>query len=87
MDNKEWFRKAEFGMMVHFGLYSVLGGEYRGTRVKTYAEWIQSYCAIPNRAYDELTRVFNPIYFDAEEWIRLAKDCGMQYFVMTSKHH
>ena len=42
MDNKEWFRKAEFGMMVHFGLYSVLGGEYRGTRVKTYAEWIQS---------------------------------------------
>ena len=87
MDNKEWFRKAEFGMMVHFGLYSVLGGEYRGTRVKTYAEWIQSYCAIPNRVYDELTRVFNPIYFDAEEWIRLAKDCGMQYFVMTSKHH
>lgn len=87
MDNREWFRRAQYGMMVHFGLYSVLGGEYRGKRVESYAEWIQSYCAIPNREYERLAGVFNPIYFDAEEWIRLAKDCGMQYFVLTSKHH
>lgn len=87
MDNKEWFRQAGFGMMVHFGLYSILGGEYRGRRVRDYAEWIQSYCAIPNGAYEKLAGVFNPIYFDADEWIKLARSCGMRYFVMTAKHH
>ncbi len=87
MDHKTWFRQAEFGMMVHFGLYSLLGGEYCGMRVQDYAEWIQSYCAIPNRNYEALASIFNPIYFNADEWIKLAKDCGMQYFVMTSKHH
>ncbi len=74
-------------MMVHFGLYSLLGGEYRGRRVKTYAEWAQSYFGIPNAEYEKLAGAFNPIYFDAEEWIRLAKDCGMEYFVITAKHH
>lgn len=87
MDHKSWFSQAEFGMMVHFGLYSLLGGEYRGVRVENYAEWIQSFCAIPNTAYEELAHIFNPIYFNADEWIKLAKNCGMQYFVMTSKHH
>lgn len=87
MDNKEWFKNAQFGMMVHFGLYSLLGGEYRGKRVESYAEWIQSYFAIPNKEYERLAGIFNPIYFDAEEWIKLAKSCGMKYFVITSKHH
>lgn len=74
-------------MMAHWGLYSLLGGEYRGSRVLDYAEWIQSWLAIPNKEYSKLAKVFNPIYFDAEEWIRLAKNCGMKYFVFTSKHH
>ncbi len=87
MTNHEWFRQAGYGMMVHFGLYSLLGGEYRGRRVKTYAEWAQSYFGIPNAEYEKLAGAFNPIYFDAEEWIRLAKDCGMEYFVITAKHH
>ena len=87
MSNREWFKTAGFGMMAHWGLYSVLGGEYRGRRVRDYAEWIQSFMPIPNSEYEGLAKVFNPIYFSADEWIRLAKDCGMQYFVFTSKHH
>ena len=87
MNNREWFRQAKYGMMAHWGLYSLLGGEYRGRRVENYAEWIQSFMPIPNAEYEQLAGIFNPVYFDAEEWIRLAKDCGMQYFVFTSKHH
>ena len=87
MNNREWFKKAGYGMMAHWGLYSLLGGEYRGRRVENYAEWIQSYMPIPNEEYGQLAKCFNPVYFDADEWIRLAKDSGMQYFVFTSKHH
>ena len=87
-DNKKWFKQAGFGMMSHFGLYSVLGGEWKGKRMgNTIGEWIQSYFRIPNSEYHEIAKVFNPIYFNAEEWIRLAKDAGMKYFVITSKHH
>lgn len=87
MDNIKWFKEAKYGMMAHWGLYSLLGGEYRDKRVRDYAEWIQSYAAIPNSEYELLARSFNPIYFDAEEWIKLAKDAGMKYFVFTAKHH
>ena len=87
MDNRSWFQQAQYGMMAHWGLYSLLAGEYRGRRVRSYAEWIQSEMAIPNAEYAKLAEVFNPVYFDAEEWIRLAKDAGMEYFVFTAKHH
>lgn len=87
MDNRTWFKEAGYGMMAHWGLYSLLAGEYRGRRVQDYAEWIQSYMAIPNDEYAELARRFDPMYFDADEWISLAKDAGMKYFVFTSKHH
>lgn len=87
MNNRDWFKSAQYGMMVHWGLYSLLGGEYQGRRVRDYAEWIQSYMPIPNAEYEKLAKVFNPIYFDADKWIGLAKDSGMKYFVFTSKHH
>ncbi len=83
----EWFAGAQYGMMAHWGLYSLLAGEYRGRRVNNYAEWIQSFMPIPNREYEHLAETFNPLYFDAEEWVRLARDAGMQYFVFTAKHH
>ena len=87
MDNIKWFKEAKYGMMAHWGLYSLLGGEYKGRRVQDYAEWIQSYMPIPNDEYEQLAASFNPIYFNADEWIKLARSCGMKYFVMTSKHH
>ena len=87
MDNKRFFKEAGYGMMVHFGLYSLLGGEYRGKKSSAYAEWIGSYFGIPEKEYEQLAKVFNPIYFDAEEWVRFARDCGMKYIVITTKHH
>lgn len=87
-ESKKWFKEAKFGMMVHFGLYSLLGGEWHGRRMGgTIGEWAQSYFRIPNAEYHRLADIFNPIYFNADEWIRLAKDAGMKYFVITSKHH
>ena len=86
MNMREWF-KGKNGMMVHWGLYSLLAGEYRGRRSNSYAEWIQSACAIPNAEYSRLTKAFNPVFFDADEWVRFAMECGMEYLVVTSKHH
>ena len=87
MDTRQWFREAGYGMMVHWGLYAVLGGQYRGKIARPYAEWIQSRFAIPIAEYEQLARVFNPIGFDAEHLVLLARDCGMKYVVVTSKHH
>lgn len=87
MDNKQWFKEAQFGMMIHFGLYSLLGGEWKGKRIDQIGEWSQSYFQIPNKEYHKLAKAFNPIYFNAEEWVRTAKNAGMKYFVITSKHH
>ncbi len=87
MNNKEWFKQAKFGMMIHWGLYSLPAGEWRGERMEDIGEWCQQYFRIPNSEYHKLADIFNPIYFDADEWVKLAKDAGMQYIVFTSKHH
>lgn len=87
MDAHKWFKEAKYGMMVHWGLYSLLGGEYKGEKVSSYAEWAQTYFRIPNAEYEKLATAFNPVYFNAGEWVRFAKECGMKYIVVTSKHH
>ena len=86
---KKWFAEAQYGMMVHWGLYSLLGGEWKGKRMapQYIAEWIQQYYRIPNAEYAKLAAAFNPVFFDAEEWVKLARDAGMKYLVFTSKHH
>ncbi len=85
---KKWFKEeAKFGLMIHWGLYSLLAGEYRGERIPWIGEWAQAYFRIPNEEYEKLAKAFNPIYFDAEEWVKIAKDAGMNYIVITSKHH
>lgn len=86
MDYK-WFKNAQYGLMIHFGLYSLLGGVYKGKKAFNYAEWIESWCQIPNKEMERLASTFNPIYFDADEWVKFAKDCGMKYIVITAKHH
>lgn len=87
MDNKTWFKQAKFGMMIHFGLYSIPAGEWKGQRMDDIGEWLQAHFRIPCAEYGQLAKIFNPIFFNAEEWVKLAKDAGMQYFVITSKHH
>jgi alpha-L-fucosidase len=87
MTNHEWFKQAKFGMMVHWGLYALPAGEWTGRRMPFIGEWAQSYFRIPNAEYGALASAFNPILFDADAWVRLALDAGMQYLVVTSKHH
>ena len=87
MDMRTWFKEAQYGMMVHWGLYSMLGGEWNGEKSGAYAEWIQANRQIPIAEYEKLAKAFNPVYFNADEWVRFAKECGMKYFVITSKHH
>ena len=69
------------------GAYSLLGGEWRGQRMDYIGEWIMSRYEIPIKEYERLAGIFNPIYFDAEEWVLTAKAAGMKYMVVTSKHH
>ena len=87
MTNKEWFKDAKFGMMIHWGLYALPAGEWKGRRMEDIGEWAQEYFRIPNAEYARLADAFNPILFDADEWAELAADAGMKYMVFTSKHH
>lgn len=84
---KKWFREAQYGMMVHWGLYSLLAGEWNGKRTPWEGEWIMRNNYISIADYEKLAKAFNPIFFDAEEWVILAKECGMKYIVITAKHH
>ena len=87
MDKYEWFRNAKFGLMVHWGLYCLPAGEWKGQRMDYIGEWIQAKYRIPNAEYHRLAEAFNPILFDADEWVQLARDAGMNYMVVTAKHH
>lgn len=81
------WRDATFGMFIHWGAYAVPAGEYKGKEVKGVGEWIMHTGNIPIPEYEEFVRQFNPVQFDAKEWVRIAKDAGMKYIVITSKHH
>ncbi len=74
-------------MFIHWGLYSVLAGEWQGRQIPGIGECIMANAAIPRDEYAALAQRFNPVKFNAEDWVRLAKDAGMKYIVITSKHH
>lgn len=87
MNNIDYFRNAKYGLMIHFGLYSLLGGFYKGKKGPAYAEWIQAFHKIPVSEMKTLAKAFDPIYFNADEICDLAVKCGMKYIVITAKHH
>jgi alpha-L-fucosidase len=80
-----WWREARFGMFIHWGLYAVPAGEWGDKN--TYGEWIRHTAQIPLETYDQFVGKFNPVKFNAADWVRMAKDAGMKYIVITSKHH
>lgn len=82
-----WWRDAKFGMFVHWGIYSLPGGEWKGRKVPGYGEHLMRKEKITRSEYIDLAHQFNPVSFNADAWIRRAKDAGMKYFVITSKHH
>jgi len=80
-----WFRDARFGMFIHWGVYAVPAGEWNG---KTgYGEWFLEETKMPVSQYEKFAAQFNPVKFDAQAWVQLAKAAGMKYIVITSKHH
>jgi alpha-L-fucosidase len=76
-DRLQWFREAKFGLFIHWGVYSMIGRE----------EWARQILQIPLREYQFFADNFNPVDFDPDEWAALAKDAGVKYVVITSKHH
>jgi alpha-L-fucosidase len=85
--NLAWWREARFGLFIHWGLYAVPAGRWKGKDVPGIGEWIMHRRKIPVRVYEKLARRFNPSGFDAEAWVRLAREAGMRYIVITAKHH
>ncbi len=83
----EQFNDAKFGMFIHWGVYSVPAGIWKGEKIHGLGEWIFFHARIPRQAYKQLCREFNPVKFDADAWVKLAKTAGMRYIVAMPKHH
>jgi len=82
-----WFKDAKYGLFIHWGLYAIPAGDWKGKRVPGIGEWIMNRAKIPVGEYEQLAKQWNPVKFDADGWVQLAKDAGMKYIVITSKHH
>lgn len=83
LDNREWFQDAKYGLFVHWGVYSIMGGG----GAQGIAEWIMERKNIPIVQYEKLPGFFNPTQFDPAEWVSMVKKAGMKYITITSKHH
>ena len=81
------FCDRKFGMFIHWGLYALPGGRHNGKAMETIGEWFQSYFRMPNAEYAEFAPKFNPVKFNADDWIRKASAAGVKYIVFTTKHH
>src|SRR6266542_2681052 len=77
LEARRWFQNAKFGLFIHWGVYSVLGD----------GEWVMNIRKIPIHDYEKLPPAFNPVDFNAAEWVAIAKAAGMKYITITSKHH
>jgi alpha-L-fucosidase len=82
-----WWRDARFGMFIHWGLYAVAAGSWKGTPTPKAGEWIMNDLKIPIADYETLVGRFNPVDYEPRAWARLARNAGMKYVVITSKHH
>ena len=82
-----WWREARFGLFIHWGLYAIPAGVWKGQEIAGIGEWIMNRARIPVTEYEQLAKSFNPVKFNAREWVRVARDAGMRYIVITSKHH
>ncbi len=77
LETREWFQDAKFGLFIHWGVYSILGN----------GEWVMNNTEIPIKQYEKLPGFFYPVHYDPAAWVKLVKEAGMKYIVITSKHH
>ncbi|MBI1332342.1 MAG: hypothetical protein GC165_05635 [Armatimonadetes bacterium] len=82
-----WWRDARFGMFIHWGLYSIPAGTWNGKIYPGASEWLIYSAQIQAKDWEPLQKQFNPVDFDAKKIVQTAKDAGMKYIVITSKHH
>jgi alpha-L-fucosidase len=82
-----WWREARFGMFIHWGVYAVPAGTWNGKQIGNIGEWIMNRGKIPVVDYRNMAKEFNPVKYDPEAWVLMAKNAGMKYIVITSKHH
>jgi alpha-L-fucosidase len=83
----QWWREARFGMFIHWGVYAVPAGTFRGQKINRIGEWIMNRGKIPVAEYQQFAQQFNPILYNPEAWVKAAKEAGMKYIVITAKHH
>jgi len=86
-ERMQWWREARFGMFIHWGLYCIPAGEWNGKPIEGIGEWIMKRATIPAAQYRELAKQFNPVKFNAHDFVATAKNAGMKYIAITSKHH
>jgi alpha-L-fucosidase len=83
---QQWFKDAKYGLFIHWGLYSILAGEYNGVKTDRIAEWIENHLNIPVEEYEKLAEQFHPTQFHADAFVKRAKEeWGMKYIVLTAK--
>lgn len=81
----QWWTDARFGLFLHWGLYAVPAGEWKGTT--NHAEWFMDSTGIPREEYEKFAARFDPRRYDPDAWMKAARDAGMRYVIVTSKHH
>jgi alpha-L-fucosidase len=82
-----WFKQAKYGLFIHWGLYAIPAGEWKGKTSPGLGEWVMNRSKIPVKEYEKLAPQWNPAKFNADAWVQMAQDAGMKYIVITAKHH
>ena len=79
-DRMQWWTDAKFGMFIHWGVYSVPAGTYHDEKIPGIGEWIMHNGKIPSAEYKKYAAEFNPVRYDPEAWVKMAKKCRNEIY-------